>query len=82
MSDRSQRVVPAHLSFLSIYYPSLGNTDETLHEQIVYYTSREQRDGKLHRVKNEPTNNKESEEQENERLRQVGLAQGMVDFVK
>jgi First Longin domain of INTU, CCZ1 and HPS4 len=74
--------VPGQLSFLSIYNPSLGNTDETLHEQIVYYTSREQGDGKRYKVKNESTNDKESEEQENERLRQVGLAQGMVDFVK
>jgi len=80
-ADKPQRVVPAQLSFLAIYNPSLGKTDETVREQIVYYSSREQRDGKRHE-KHESSEDSLSEEAENERLRQVGLAQGMVDFVK
>ncbi|KKZ66096.1 hypothetical protein EMCG_08161 [[Emmonsia] crescens] len=33
-------VVPAQLSFFAIYNPSLGSTDETLRDQIVFYYSR------------------------------------------
>lgn len=34
------RVVPAHLSYLAIYNPSLGPNDESLGDQIVFYYSR------------------------------------------
>jgi len=74
-------VIPAQLSFLAIYNPTLGPTDETLEDQIVFHTSRadNQRsdsstaandDGKL------------SDIGKNERLRQIGLAQGMVSFAR
>jgi hypothetical protein len=94
------RVVPAHLSYLAIYNPSLGPTDETLGDQIVFYYSRryeaevERRRKEKHDAKNEdsdtstgelrhhPDTATEEEREQNERLRQVGLAQGMVDFVK
>jgi hypothetical protein len=77
-------IVPAQLGFLAIYNPSLGTTDETLDDQIVYYASpstlstsrrrrhRSARDGR-------PAD-KISNEERNERLRQIGLAQGMVEF--
>ncbi|KAL2130472.1 hypothetical protein VTI74DRAFT_6358 [Chaetomium olivicolor] len=79
-------IVPAQLGFLAIYNPSLGTTDETLDDQIVYYASpstlgsarrrrqRAARDGR-------PTD-VISQEERNERLRQIGLAQGMVEFSK
>ena len=75
------KVVPAQLSFLSIYNPSLGNSDETLDKQIVFYhpkltSSRTKREGKDGRPE------RELREQENEKLRQVGLAQGMVSFAR
>ncbi|KIW32174.1 hypothetical protein, variant 1 [Cladophialophora immunda] len=98
MSARS--VIPAHLSYFAIYNPSLGPTDETLRDQIVFYYShdaevdREQQakgkpaaDGSRHATSvqdNQPNGNqkKEEEAEENHRLRQVGLAQGMVNFAK
>lgn len=69
------KAVPAQLAFLAIFNPSLGTTDETLDDQIVYYTSKEsrQKGGRKEDLSNEDRN---------ERLRQIGLAQGMVDFGK
>ncbi|KAF3923452.1 hypothetical protein ABW21_db0207512 [Orbilia brochopaga] len=54
-------ITPASLSYLAIYNPSLGPTDETLPDQIVFWTSRL------------PVS-------QNECLRQIGLAQGIVEF--
>ncbi len=98
-SNSTSRVVPAQLSYLAIYNPSLGPTDETVRDQIVFYYSRKLEEergekrkettargsGQAHEAKQEGQQNrneKDEEAQENERLRQVGLAQGMVDFVK
>jgi hypothetical protein len=75
------KVVPAQLSFLAIYNPSLGTSDETFDQQIVFYYSKaaktrsKLKDGDAKR-------DLELREQENEKLRQVGLAQGMVGFAK
>ena len=33
-------VIPAQLSYLAIYNPTLGPTDETFEDQIVFYVSR------------------------------------------
>lgn len=78
--------VPAQLGFLAIYNPSLGTTDETMEDQIVYYSSvaspsssssKKQRRSSFP----DPTNaSSSSREDRNERLRQIGLAQGMVEF--
>ncbi|KAF2709182.1 hypothetical protein K504DRAFT_467156 [Pleomassaria siparia CBS 279.74] len=75
------KVVPAQLSFLAIYNPSLGTTDETFEKQVVFYYSRAAKirsriDGKDTKAA------QELREQENEKLRQVGLAQGMVGFAR
>lgn len=75
------KVIPAQLSFLAIYNPSLGTSDETFHDQIVFYYSkaakaRSKIDGK------NPQAERDLREQENEKLRQVGLAQGMVGFAR
>ena len=75
------KVVPAQLSFLAIYNPSLGTSDETFDQQIVFFYSKaaktrsKLKDGDAKKVQ-------ELREQENEKLRQVGLAQGMVGFAK
>lgn len=75
-------IVPAQVGFLAIFNPSLGNTDETLDDQIVYYSSvdTQTQKRKRHR-KARPTENV-SQAERNERLRQIGLAQGMVSFSK
>ncbi|KAM0287514.1 hypothetical protein ACHAQH_000468 [Verticillium albo-atrum] len=77
-------IVPAQLGFLAIFNPSLGITDETIDDQIVYYASvTTQRHKRRHRSRGQgkPHENV-SQEEHNERLRQIGLAQGMVDFSK
>jgi hypothetical protein len=76
-------LVPAQLGFLAIFNPTLGATDETLDDQIVYYASVNAHTQSLLRRRNrskvKPTDNL-SQEERNERLRQIGLAQGMVEF--
>jgi len=74
-------VIPAQLSFLAIYNPLLGPTDETLSDQIVFYTSRSSR---LRRTESNAVDdsNDDSKDESNDRLRRIGLAQGMVGFAK
>lgn len=81
-------IVPAQVGFLAIFNPSLGNTDETLDDQIVYYSSvssdghkRRRQTTKRGAAAGRPTENL-SQAERNERLRQIGLAQGMVSFGK
>lgn len=85
-SPSAATIVPAQLGFLAIYNPTLGTTDETLDDQIVYYASvntqsqkRKKKKSKRHRSQGKPTENI-SQDERNERLRQIGLAQGMVEF--
>lgn len=79
-------VVPAQLGFLAIYNPSLGTTDETIEDQIVYYASVSTQNQKRrrHRARGatERPTDLLSQEERNERLRQIGLAQGMLEFGK
>lgn len=78
----SSDIVPAQLGFLAIFNPSLGAADETLDDQIVYYASvSTQTHRRRHRAGKHPTGHV-SQEERNERLRQIGLAQGMVEFSK
>ncbi|KAL7274412.1 hypothetical protein RUND412_002687 [Rhizina undulata] len=58
-------IIPASLSYLAIYNPALGPTDETVNDQIVFYTSK-----------------KGGSATANEKLRQIGLAQGVVEFAR
>lgn len=77
------KVVPAQLSFLAIYNPSLGDTDETFHRQIVFYYSKAAKARSKLSDQDEQTRAAEDlREQTNEQLRQVGLAQGMIGFAK
>lgn len=80
------KVTPAQLSFVCIYNPALGTTDETFHDQVVFYHSRKATETRA----TSKTNSKASalkheaelKEEENAKLRQVGLAQGMVNFAR
>ncbi|KAI0134727.1 hypothetical protein BJ170DRAFT_213703 [Xylariales sp. AK1849] len=83
-SPQPASVVPAQLGFLAIFNPTLGATDETIDDQIVYYASVDTQHDALPRrrhrgSKAKPTDGIDQEER-NERLRQIGLAQGMVEF--
>jgi len=75
------RIVPAQLSFLAIYNPSLGRSDDTFHNQIVFYYAKAAKARSKIRGRNAKIEH-ELREQENEKLRQVGLAQGMVGFAR
>ncbi|KIW05274.1 uncharacterized protein PV09_03806 [Verruconis gallopava] len=68
-------LVPAQLSFLAIYNPELGRTDETFRDQVVYWFSRSVKERRKDGAR-------ALQDDENEKLRQIGLAQGMVDFAK
>lgn len=74
-------IVPAQLGFLAIFNPTLGNTDETIEDQIVYYASvtTQASQNKRRRTRGQLTQDISPEER-NERLRQIGLAQGMASF--
>ena len=74
-------VLPASLSFLAIYNPSLSNNDESLQDQIVYFYSQKDHSRKSHGLSSEVVA-EQSREELNERLRHIGLAQGMVEFAK
>ncbi|RMZ15394.1 hypothetical protein D0860_01675 [Hortaea werneckii] len=79
------KVVPAQVSFVAIYNPNLGPTDDTFADQLVFWYShaaaearaQAKRDGKT-----EQTRTEEAREERNESLRQIGLAQGMVGFAR
>ena len=79
--DDLTSVVPAQLSYLTIYNPLLGPTDETIQDQIVFYTSRAAR---LRRREDSAAgiDDNEPNGEHNEKLRQIGLAQGMVSFAR
>jgi type IV secretory pathway VirB10-like protein len=74
------RVVPAALSFLAIYNPALGDSDETFHKQIVFYYAKAAK--ARAKLGNDDAKDEQLREEENEKLRQVGLAQGMVGFAR
>lgn len=75
-------VIPAQLSYLAIYSPTLGPTDETLEDQIVFYTSRSGNLRQTNDATTEEDSSALSRDDKNEKLRQIGLAQGMVSFAR
>ena len=79
------KVVPAQLSFLAIYNPALGPTDETFEDQLVCWYSRAAQEARAAAKKDgrvEGVGEDARREDRNESLRQIGLAQGMVDFAR
>lgn len=80
--DQSRKVIPAQLGFLAIYNPSLGTSDETIENQIVYYSSStEAKPGtQTTSAGQKAAVDAAKREEQNEQLRQIGLAQGMVEF--
>lgn len=75
-------VVPATVSFLAVYNPTLSSSDETFEDQIVYYHSKPRVGRGLGLHGKDVGDNGESKEEKEEKLRQIGLAQGMVSFAK
>lgn len=80
-------VVPAQLAFLAIYNPTLGPTDETFADQLVFWYSRKATEARraaktTNDAAGDARRKAADREEENERLRQIGLAQGMIGFAK
>lgn len=71
---------PAQLGFLAIYNPSLGTTDDTIGDQIIYYASQQSLVKKRRHRRRGGLADAATPEERNERQRQIGLAQGMVEF--
>jgi hypothetical protein len=80
---------PAQLGFIAIFNPSLAQSEESLDDQIVYYASipvlsrrqRQKRSGRVSSSKRNPAA-AVSQAERYERVRQIGLARGIVDFAK
>ena len=84
--DRAEKVTPAQLSYIAIFCPRLGRTEETFRDQAVFYYSRRTKSKRRNGVYSERIVGGEDEhaqqEKHNEKLRQIGLAQAMVDFAQ
>lgn len=77
-SATQPNIVPATLSYLAVYNPSLIQANGSAHEQIVYQFSKPT-PSKTDRKAWEDV---DREEEHMGRLRQIGLVRGMVDFAK
>ncbi|KAK7625883.1 hypothetical protein IWX50DRAFT_555552 [Phyllosticta citricarpa] len=75
------KVVPAQLAFLAIYCPSLASSDETFRDQLLFYFSKAAKSGKEANG-DAPEADEAARNDEHIQLRQIGLAQGMVDFAR
>ncbi|KAL8760825.1 MAG: hypothetical protein Q9184_003007 [Pyrenodesmia sp. 2 TL-2023] len=73
-------IIPANLAFLTIYNPSLSQNDDTIEDQILYYYSQSE----TQKTDRRPGRSQYEDRREykNKKLRQIGLAQGMVEFAK
>lgn len=80
ISASKSGIIPASLAFLTIYNPSLSQNDDTIDDQIVYYYSKSQAQKTRRGTSHAQDGN--DREYKNEKLRQIGLAQGMVEFAK
>ena len=77
------KAIPAQLSALALYNPSLASSEHTFDQQVVFWYSRAERN---RRKESRDVSNsdlaKQLQEEENVRLKLVGLAQGMVNFAQ
>ena len=84
--DRAGKVIPAQLSYITIFCPHLGATEETFRDQVVFYHSRragsKRRRGANADISVDDQTERSRQDEENEKLRQIGLAQAMVDFTR
>lgn len=74
-------VIPAQLSFLAIYNPLLGTSEETLADQIVFYFSKAAAESDAFSDSADAASSARKDDRD-VKLRQIGLAQGMVSFAR
>lgn len=77
-----QSIVPAHLEFLAIYSPDLGATEQTEDDQLVFHYTRPLASRRRKKKTTNEEQAKHNAEAANKRMRQIGLAQGMVNFAR
>jgi len=82
MATASPKIIPAQLSFLAVYNPSLGLTDDTFRDQVVFWYSKAVKERRRAGKQADAETGKQLQEEENEKLRQIGLAQAMVGFAR
>ncbi|KAL9052204.1 MAG: hypothetical protein Q9162_005529 [Coniocarpon cinnabarinum] len=70
-------IIPAHLDFLAIFNPALVKNEDFEKDQILFYWSRPKGTRKDKRIQNSELLARQQEQNENERMRQIGLARGM-----
>ena len=85
--ERAEKLVPAQLAYLAIFCPRLGKTEVTFRHQAVFYYSRQAKSKRRHKARDgtgadSSRAERELQDQDNEKLRQIGLAQAMVDFAE
>ena len=76
------RVIPAHLDFLAIYNPELGRHEETENDQIVFYYSSKTEQARQKEDDHVQNGDQDARREFDEQMRQVGLAQGVINFAK
>lgn len=74
-------IVPAHLDYLSIYCPELGTSEQNETDQLLFHyahpvKSRRRKEQSIHEQE------REDAEAAHKSMRQIGLAQGMVNFAR
>jgi len=82
MATAAPKIIPAQLSFVAIYNPSLGPTDDTFQDQLVFWYSKAAKERRRAGKQVDAEASKQRQDEENEKLRQIGLAQGMIDFAR
>jgi len=65
---------------LYIYNPSLGQTDSSVHEQLIFHYSPNTQTNVS--PKSTPTNSSTAPQNIDKQLRAIGLAQGIVEFAR
>lgn len=82
MSEVIERsIIPAQLNFLAIYSPVLGTRDDNQRDQIVFHYSRAEHGHRRSKTK-DALSKEQIQKLEHDQLRQVGLAQGMLNFTR
>lgn len=83
-TDPSNELNLAKLGFLAIYNPSFGSTEDSFENQSVYYysSSSSEQNRSQSSSKNQLQDSDTLRQQKDEQFRQIGLAQGMVEFAK
>ena len=73
-------IVPARIAYLAIYNPTWGTSDDQVEDQLAYYYSHH--DDARNRKNPAPTRPRDHDStvDVNEKFRQIGLAQGILQF--